>query len=59
MDKDKMFMEASWWRDWLCGKLGLVLMDEAVLSRIVDSEEENEEKVKDFLAYPGHGGQET
>ena len=34
-------------------------MGKAVLSLIVDSEEENEEKVKDFLVYPDHGGQET
>ena len=34
-------------------------MGEAMLSSIVDSEEENEEKVKDFLVCPGHGGQET
>ena len=31
----KRLMEASWWRDWLRGKLGLVLMGRAMLSKIV------------------------
>ena len=33
MDKDKRLMEASWWRDWLWGKLGLVLMCGAMFSK--------------------------
>ena len=32
MDKDKRFMEASWW-ERLSGKLGLVLMGKAMLSK--------------------------
>ena len=31
MEKDKRLMEASCWEDWLWGKLGLVLMDGAML----------------------------
>ena len=30
MEKDKRLMEASWWRNWLRGKLGLILMGGAV-----------------------------
>ena len=30
MKKDKRLMEASWWRDWLRGRLDLVLMGGAV-----------------------------
>ena len=33
MVKDKRLMKASWWRDWLRGKLGLVLMGGAMLSK--------------------------
>ena len=33
MEKDKRLMEASYGRDWLRGKLGLVLMGGAVLSK--------------------------
>ena len=33
MEKDKRLMEASWWRDWLSGKLSLVLMSRAMLSK--------------------------
>ena len=31
--KDKRLMEASWWERWLWGKLGLVLMGGAMLSK--------------------------
>ena len=33
MDKDKRVMETSWWREWLRGKLGLVLMGGAMISK--------------------------
>ena len=33
MEKDKRLMEASCWRDWVRGKLGVVLMGRAMLSK--------------------------
>ena len=33
MEKDKRLIGASWWRDWLRGKLGLVLIGWTVLSK--------------------------
>ena len=33
MDKDKRLRESSWKRDWLWGKLGLILMGGAMLSK--------------------------